>query len=294
MFSFFFAPISSTAFIANASTDNKTILTAKITYLRIDIQSVNSIFYDAIIQTHNPNQSNITFTHHSWCGFEIVLDARIDPSYYEMGGYSVCNAPFGNFSRSYQPGDTYEHYNASSTFMIQNITSTDLPIGFYYFDILVNTVQVNLVSTVGALFLYYGNNISQIQYNVITQDPNRPQNILSLIPQELSSYSQSLQESSYQSANPTNPLESLIFLIPLAVLMTFFGFLYIRRQKTVNSKKYYSKNILINEFPSGYNESTFTSKFQSDEAKNLSFCSSCQSRVDKKDIFCDNCGSRLK
>lgn len=288
------------------SSNNDTALIAKITKLSVSIQSSSKIFYDAEIQTYNPNNAKVTFNLDNWCGFSVSVDARINAKYNGTYGDSICNLPFGTFPKTYQPGYTYENYNATTNFAFQNNSLSDLPMGFYYFDILIDIFPTPAVSKLSALFLYYGNGNSQTQYNVNTSYPNRPQYDSPLIPQELSSYSQSLQVSSTQSANFNllSNFENLLFLI-LTIIVIIFGIIYIRSKKLVLKKEeydskdfekegYVSKNFKQFETDSNYNKIPLTSSYPTVKTKNLHYCHLCQSQVNEKDVFCNNCGSRLQ
>lgn len=293
----FFNPLFSTVSIENVSAQNNVDLQKKITKLSVSIQSNTSIFYNAVIQIYNPSNSIVTLNHDSWCGFEVELDPRINANYTSISGYSTCNLPYGTFPRTYQPGYTYQNYNASSTLILQGDSSTDLPIGFYYFDLLINTFSPPYISVPAALFLYYGNGSSQTQYNINTTYDDRPNSGSPFIFEELSSYSKSLQESSTQSTNnQPNSVDFLLLLVPLAVLLIVFGFIYMRRPKTINNKKEYSpKYIESKKSQTNYNEPQFESMFSSEEEESyLRYCQNCHFQVDKNDIFCDNCGSRLE
>lgn len=300
--SLLFIPLQSNFYVQDTSGQNSVTLQAKITKLSVTIQSSNTLIYDIVIQTYNPSNSNVTLNHDSWCGFTVMLDARVDAFYNTSSGYSICNTPFGTFPISYKPGYTNENYNATTTFDFQNRSLADLPIGFYYFDIITFVASNPAVSPLGALFLYYGNGNSKTYYNVNTSYSDRPQYDSPLIPQELSSYSQSLQASSQPFYLFPSPIAYLLLIIPIAVLIILLTFLFSRRKKTLNYDQDYvseykennDSNLTYGESNPTYSESTFTTTIQKEETKDLLYCHNCHSQVGKKDIFCNNCGSRLQ
>jgi hypothetical protein len=289
-----FSFYSQSSFIsADSRTKNDGILHARITELKVGIESYNSFFYEASIEIYNPNSFSINVNHSYWCGFEISLDPRINVTYNFYNGYSDCYLPkydeFGLtpgslYPKTYDQGFFHEKFNSTVTFDFKEYNSTDLPIGKYYFDI-PNAPNLVSVEKLSALMIYHGNNNKEYQYNISsswigrstdsTETKTIQTSILGTFP------TVTLDEDSGFPLGNKSPNPFTIFVVVVVMGILVVSYLYRRNSKQRMNQESENSSISRN-----LDNSKYRLRFST-------FCSNCGIKSELGDQYCENCGEKL-
>lgn len=259
-------------------------ISADITNLVINKHGTSLNFYSTIKIVNQANDP-ITIDQQYICGFGILITARTDYENTQSDYNSPCNPRSTNtFPFTYNPGSSYEYFNASVNFYFGGYNSVDLPQGFYYFEFDAGYLNLNGIHFENALYLYFGNNTSLIKYN-LTQSDYPPYTNLP-ISEQISLYTQALRSSSSSayitpSSNFSQLVPSVVFLI--AFLLTISLVLYNNRGKR--------KNLLFGNPAFKVRFKNADQNFDKNSISN--FCPSCYTIVNSEDSFCQNCGKKL-
>ncbi|MFW9928454.1 MAG: zinc ribbon domain-containing protein [Candidatus Thorarchaeota archaeon] len=233
-------------------------LNVKITQLNVEVQTTISFAFQIKIEIYNPNSVTVTIEQPNWCGFDISLDPKVSVSSFDgsYSGSSICYLNIGKntiYPIDYKSGYSYESFNGTFSFNLQENQFNDLPKGYYYFDISADTN----IERLGALFVYNGNKNSEIFYNiseVYSSYIARPQSYTGSIPTTL------------------NHEQNIFVISIIALIIIFLGMgivFYLMRNNFLRSKNEKSRK------------------------ESQKSCPNCGMSIENEDRFCSNCGWKI-